>query len=134
MKFCKAGLFLALLVAACFPAAAQQVQELRLDIPFNFVVAGKTLPAGHYNLKRVLSDSNMAWTIDGDHKSVMVLTQAVQSAQKAHEPSLIFLKSGDQYSLVQIWDAAHWGRQLPQSNVKQTLVAEGSEYVQVSAE
>lgn len=43
MKFCKFGLFFALLAAMCLPAAAQ---ELHVDVPFTFVAGGKTLPAG----------------------------------------------------------------------------------------
>ena len=48
MKFCKASLFVALLVVACLPVAAQA--QIQLNIPFNFFAAGKSLPAGHYEV------------------------------------------------------------------------------------
>jgi hypothetical protein len=111
MKFLKFSLFIALLVAACLPAAAQ-TQQLRLNIPFDFIVKGKTLPAGHYVAKRL-------GTIDDS---------------VSHNLSLIFLKSGDQYSLLQIWDGQHFGRELLRSNVKQTMVADNGTYVEVGAE
>lgn len=133
MKFCKLSLFLALLVAVCLPAAAQ-IQELRLNIPFDFVVAGKTLPAGHYDVKRVMYANNTAWEIIGGHAFAKVITYSVESPMMAHAPSLVFLKAGDRYSLVQIWDEEHFGRGLPRSNVKQVLVAEGSKYVEIGTE
>ena len=133
MKFCKLTLSLALLLAVCLPAAAQ-VQTLRLNVPFDFVVAGKTLPAGHYYVKRVLNSENTTWLINGDHGFATVITNAVESPRTPHAPSLVFLEGGGRYSLVQIWDQEHFGREVPRSNVKQTLVAEGSKYVEVGAQ
>ncbi|MGA7926442.1 MAG: hypothetical protein WCA20_10615 [Candidatus Sulfotelmatobacter sp.] len=131
MKFCKVSLFLALLVAVCLPAVAQT--SLRLDIPFNFIAAGKTLPAGHYTVARVSDMDSDAWRISGDRASVVVLTNPGESLRTAHARSLVFLKAGDGYSLVKIWDAEHFGRELRRSNVKQTLVAEGNNYVEIAA-
>lgn len=134
MKFCKFGLFIALFVAASLPAVAQ-AEQLRLNIPFDFVVKGKTLPAGHYTVKRMPGLDNSVWAIEGAHDSAMFLTDPVESLRMAHNPSVIFLKSGDQYSLLQIWGSEHMGRELLRHNVKQTMVAEGnSKYVEIGAE
>jgi hypothetical protein len=133
MKFCKVGLFFVLLVAACLPAAAQQY-VLRFEIPFDFVAAGRSLPAGHYEVKRVWTARDAAWAIVGDHGSMRFITNSVESPKVPHGPSLVFVKAGDQYSLLQIWDEEHFGRQLPRSKVKQTMVAQGSKYVEVGAE
>jgi len=133
MKFLKFSLWMALLVAACLPAAAQTGQ-LRLNIPFDFIVKGKTLPAGHYVVKRLGTIDDSVWTLEGDQASAMFLTNPVESPKVSHNPSLIFLKAGDQYSLQQIWDGQHFGRELPRSNVKQTMVAENGTYVEVGAE
>jgi hypothetical protein len=51
MKFCKVSIFFALLVAVSLPAVAQRV--IQFDIPFNFSAAGKSLPAGHYEVAQV---------------------------------------------------------------------------------
>src|SRR5208337_272768 len=48
----KVTLFLVLLAAVCLPAVAQKIQ---LDVPFNFIVAGKFLPAGHYVVSPLLA-------------------------------------------------------------------------------
>jgi hypothetical protein len=133
MKFCKVSLFLALLVAVCLPAAAQ-TEGLRLNIPFDFIVAGKSLPAGHYTVVPVFTNSSVTWCVSGEHASVMVNTNLVQSTQSAHNLSLVFLQSDGTYSLAQIWDQEHSGRELLRSKQKQTMVAQGGKYVEVGAE
>jgi len=132
MKFCKVSLFLALLVAVCFPAVA--LAEMRLDIPFNFIAAGNSLPPGHYRVVPVFEHDRVGWRVYNDHASVMMLTYSAESPQTAHRPSLVFLQTGGVYSLVQIWPEAHFGREVLRSNVKQTLVAEGGKYVEIEAE
>jgi hypothetical protein len=133
MKFLKFSLFIALLVAACLPAAAQ-TELMRLNIPFDFIVKGKTLPAGHYVAKQLANMDDNVWTLEGEQAAAMFLTNPVESPKVSHKISLIFLKSGDQYSLVQIWDGQHVGREVLRSNVKQTIVADNGTYVEVGAE
>jgi hypothetical protein len=130
MKFCKFGLFLALLVAVCLPVAAQT--ELRVNIPFNFIAAGKTLSAGQYAVRRVLPDGD-AWGLMGDHDSAMVLISTTQSVSAPHPLSLVFLKQGDQYSLTRIWSSEYLGRDVLRPNVKQTVIAKSDSYVEVAA-
>ena len=135
MKFCTVSLFFALLVAVCLPAVAQT--EVRLDIPFNFIAAGQSLPAGHYTVVPVFHNDRAAWRISNDHDSVMVLTNSLESPQTAHRPSLVFFYAGEAYSLVQIWPGGQFGRDVPRSNVKQTLVAQDGKdgkYVEIGAE
>jgi len=133
MKFLKLSLLLALLVAACVPGVAQ-AQQLRLNIPFDFMVKGKTLPAGHYIVRRGTIDDDV-WTIESGHGSAIFLTNPAESQKNvARGPSLVFLKAGDQYALLQIWDAGHAGRELPMLHVKQTMVAQNTQLVEVNAE
>ena len=136
MKFCKVSLFFALLVAVCLPAVAQTA--MRVDIPFNFIAGGKSLPAGHYIVAHVFGSDNVAWKISDvsdDHATVGFLSNSVQSSQ-AHRPSLVFLQAGGAYSLIQIWTGQKLGREVFRSKVKQTLVSEGvkDKYVEIGAE
>lgn len=131
MKFCKFGLFLTLLAAVCLPAAAQT--DLHVNIPFDFVAGGKALPAGQYTVRQVFPSDNIAWGLFGDHQSAMFVTGALQSVSAPHELSLVFLHQGDQYSLTQIWSSKHLGRDVPRSNVKQTVIAKSDNYVEVAA-
>jgi hypothetical protein len=134
MKFCKVSLFLALLVAVCLPAIGQT--EMHVNVPFNFIAAGKTLPAGHYRVAR-LSSSDSAWYISNDHTGAMIIVEQAESTQDAHRLSLVFLQAGGAYSLVEIWNH-HSGWSVPQSKVKQNLVAKDeskdSKYVEIGAE
>jgi hypothetical protein len=131
MKFCKLGLFFALLAAVCLPAAAQ---DLHVNVPFDFVAGGKTLPAGQYRVQRVFENGD-AWGLMGDHASAIVLISTVQSVSAPHQLSLVFLQQGGQYSLTRIWSSEFLGRDVMRRNVKQTVVAKGdSNYVEVRAE
>ena len=132
MKFLRFSLLVALLVAACLPGVAQ-TSQLKLNIPFDFVVKGKTLPAGQYIVRPGNIDDGV-WTIESGHGSAIVLTNPVESPKVAHRPSLVFLRAGDRYALLQIWDEGHAGRELLLSNVKQTMVAQGTQVVEINAE
>src|SRR5580658_4951365 len=120
MRFCKVSLFFALFVGVCLPALGQNT--MRVNIPFNFIAAGQSLPAGHYRVLRV-PVSRDAWYISNDHTSAIMLTNPAESSRKVHSPGLIFLQAGGTYSLVQIWNSRS-GRDVPQVNVKQTLVSQ----------
>jgi len=130
MKLCKFSLFFALFAAVCLPVAAQT--RLELNIPFNFVAAGKSLPAGHYSVSTGMGERR-SWFISGDHTSVLVLALSMHSPETTHRPSLVFLQAGGTYSLAQIWDGTHAGLEVLKSNVKQTLVSEGGKYVEIAA-
>jgi len=134
MKLYKVSVFFALLVAACLPVVAQTA--MRVDIPFNFVAAGKSLPAGHYRVAR-LPISDCAWYISNDHDGASMLAHLAESTQNSHRPSLVFLLAGGTYSLVKVrTDNSGW--EVPQSKVKQTLVSkDGSkagDYIEIGAE
>jgi hypothetical protein len=136
MKFCKVSLFFALLVAVCLPAMGQTA--MRIDIPFNFVAVGKSLPAGHYKVARCGTQSGQMWSIYDDRdRAVVIMNTNLAGSQKAHHPSLVFLQAGGTYSLIQIWN---WdsGRDVPQSHVKHTLVSKdeskSDKYVEIGAE
>jgi hypothetical protein len=133
MKSCKFSLFFILLVAACFPAAAQN-PRMRVNVPFDFTVNGKLMPAGEYTVAPSLQHDNIAWAIYRDHNAVITMTNWIQSPGKAHTPSLVFLKAGGQFFLVQIWNEQYSGRELPAPDVKRFVVAENSTYVEVGAE
>ncbi|MGB2606513.1 MAG: hypothetical protein WBC78_23115 [Candidatus Sulfotelmatobacter sp.] len=134
MKFCKVSVFFALLVAVCLPVVGQTA--MRVDIPFNFVAAGKSLPAGHYRVAR-LPISDCAWYISNDAIGAQMLTHLAESNQNSHRPSLVFLRAGGTYSLIKVrTDNSGW--EVPQSKVKQTLVSkDGSkagDYIEIGAE
>jgi hypothetical protein len=131
MKVCKVSLFVALM-AVCLPAVAQT--EMRCNIPFNFFVAGNSLPAGHYTVVRETGLDSDVWRIFTDHATLWMLTSSAEEPRKAHRPSLLFLQAGGVYSLVQFWPTGYSGRQVPREKVQRIFVAEGDKYVEIGAE
>src|SRR5258707_1018496 len=105
MKLCKVNLFFALLVTVCLSGVAQS--QIRLNVPFDFSVGSKSMPAGHYRVVRVDDNDQSAWRLSNEQGSVIMLTNPVDSPNRAHPPSLVFLNAGDRYFLVQIWDSEH---------------------------
>jgi hypothetical protein len=133
MKFCKVSLFLALFVAISLAGVAQS--QIRLNVPFDFSVGGKAMPAGHYRVARVDDNDQSAWRLSSEQGSVIMLTNPVDSPNRAHPPSLVFLNSGDRYFLVQIWASEHFGQDLLlKPKVTSVILAKGSKYVEIGAE
>ena len=82
---------------------AQVRDQIVVTIPFEFAVAGKTLPAGTYNVNRV-TDSNPRTLILHSfeiHTSVLIVPSQVESGStdKAH---VSFERVGGQYCLSKI--------------------------------
>lgn len=128
MKSFKACLFCLLFAAVCLPAVAQT--QMQLDIPFNFVAAGKSLPAGHYKVSPTFVWSEDGWRVSNGHASAAMLTIPVYSSRKAHRLSLLFVRDGDRYSLAQIWPSEHSGWELPmRTSVKTIILTEGDRQV-----
>ena len=133
MKLFKLSLFFALVVAVSIPAVCQT--QLALNVPFNFVAAGKTLPAGHYRVTRATRMNVTVWLISNGHNSAFIYTNTVQSPFTEHRPSVIFWRSGGEYTLARFWTDAHQGQDLPlKPRVKSTLLAKNGEYVELRAE
>ena len=133
MKFRKISLSCALFVAVCFTGIAHA--QIRVNIPFDFTAGKKSLPAGVYKVSAVDDNDQIAWRISNNHGSAMVLTNSVESTEKAHPPSLVFWHLGDVYSLVQIWPSEHSGHDvLLKSKVTTIILAKTSKYVEIGAE
>ena len=119
----KASLYIALLVALCLPAVSQST--LLVDVPFNFVAGGQSLPAGEYRVSRALLWSNDGWCIRNSKNSAAMITNEVRSPHKAHRPSMVFVHSSDGYSLAQIWTSEHEGHELQlRPSVKAIILTE----------
>jgi hypothetical protein len=94
---------IALLAIASFAMAGNsfaQSNGLKANVPFDFTVANKLLPAGTYTLHRAST-----WVIEirNDDKPIAVLTIANQDGNTSpNGGKLVFHKYGDQYFLSEI--------------------------------
>ena len=76
-------------------------------VPFGFIVNGKALPAGRYNV----ATNNGMLTVQGERDGAMVLgIPAGRRQEKAGVASLVFLKTGSRYELSEIWSLGGDGR------------------------
>jgi hypothetical protein len=89
-------------------ARGQVHDQIEVNIPYEFVVAGKTLPAGTYRVNR-LGDTDQETLILSSLESrarVMVLSTSFESTP-ADKPEVSFEQVGGQHFLAKIEIADH---------------------------
>ena len=120
------------LVAAVVSANGQSTSTLvTADIPFDFIVADQTLPAGKYTVRNV-SDDGKGLKIssrDGE-SSVMRLSNLANEKSKKRNARMVFHRYGQQYFLAEVWTGDNYGRQLlkckRERHLRQELASNGS--------
>ena len=97
-------------------SAYAQTTALKANIPFNFSVAGKSLPTGEYTIQSI-GTSNRVLVLRGSNQSAkMVMANSCESARPSDKTKLVFHRYGDRYFLSQIWTAGNSsGAEFPQS-------------------
>ena len=116
----------ALMIAA--PVRAQLPgTSIRASIPFDFVIKGKTLPAGSYEIRRITDEpQGLDIYSRSNHDNVMFETDAVQT-RTFHRAELVFHRYGNTYFLYEIWTPGeNVGRELPTSRAERRLERESA--------
>lgn len=114
------------LVTAVGSAQGQSLaHKLRANIPFDFVLADKKLPAGEYSIGRAMQDSGdrllVIRSLDGRANAIRWSTP-VESRFLKKKGTLVFHRYGNQYFLSQVWPAgASTGRQLFKSRSEREI-------------
>jgi hypothetical protein len=83
---------------------AQSDMRLKVNIPFDFSVREKILPAGEYTVRYVAQGILRIQSVDR-HASQTFNTLCTQASTRRDESSLVFHRYGDQYFLSTIWTA-----------------------------
>lgn len=89
-------------------ATAGEPDHLVVNIPYDFVVNGKTLPAGKYNVKRN-SDSDLhllSISSFENHAYIVTMTTDVNDVRES-QPHVTLIRNGDQSVLTKIQTAEH---------------------------
>ncbi len=95
-----------LLMLVVVPAYADpDSAKIRADIPFDFIVANKTHPAGSYAVEYTNPQGVFLIHIGEDESRHLVLWSNTVPAKSIEEnsPKLLFNRYGDQYFLTQVW-------------------------------
>ena len=95
MKKCFALLF-TMGVVLCTLATAN-AEELKVTVPFDFVVNGKTLPAATYVIRESLPYNNRALAVLGEGTGVLAIATDMNTGIRGTK--LVFHRIGDQYFL-----------------------------------
>ena len=92
-------------VSALASASAQTPSHnLSADIPFEFNVGDKTLPAGTYLISQINGDGSVLRVRNSDdNQNAIRLTNSVTTAQPKEISTLVFERYGERYFLSQIW-------------------------------
>jgi hypothetical protein len=101
--------------------------KLKANIPFDFVVADKILPAGEYLIGRFQEgsgDSVLLISSVASHKRVIRLTTPVTARDPKDNGTLVFHRYGDQYFLSEVWaEGATTGRMFSESRTERAAKA-----------
>jgi hypothetical protein len=111
MKTVYVRLLTSLFVLAAFAAGAraQAVDQISITLDHEFVVAGKTLPAGTYKVFRASSSNTRELVINSveNHTGAIVIATDVEPNQNLSGTRARFAVTGDQYVLTQLQTLEH---------------------------
>ena len=121
-----------LLVLVGSMAVAAQAQtvgrtQLIANIPFQFNVGTKTLPAGEYSVRQVNPDSDHGVLLlsskDGNASAMIQVGSVIGKAQESAK--LTFHRYGNKYFFAQAWiDGDNTGMQAPKSKAERAAESE----------
>lgn len=121
------------LVSAVATANAQESKTQVATIPFEFTIGNTTLPAGDYNVTRMMNGGETI-AVRGPESAVR-LTSLIVKSQPAKNSKLVFHRYGNTYFLSEVWTAGSAnGRKLIKSKAEDQLhrelskVARGQQY------
>ena len=118
-----------LIVLTAMSVSAQSQRSKVIEIPFNFIIGDKTLPAGAYTVEPNRRDFDLVWKIrsSDNRNSALFITMAVRKdAPKTTE--LVFHRYGGKYFLSQIWTpGGNTGRELLMSHLERELAKNSGE-------
>ena len=113
---------------AAISAIAQSKQRLTFDVPFSFVVEGKTLQPGRYTVERF--DANVPGTLvlkGVDGRTIKAFrTTRVEASEPEQDAKLTFMRFGNENFLSEVWTGGERnGRRLPRSEAENELRQQG---------
>lgn len=100
---------------------AQSESKLSVNIPFDFQIGNKVLPAGAYDVKRLSQTSMLIRSADGQRSAIAVAPKSARTSadEKAAQTRLVFHQYGNQYFLAQVWmNKGGEGRELNKSDAE----------------
>jgi hypothetical protein len=121
--------FLRILALAAFAVSVGQAQgpQLQADVPFQFVVGHKTLPAGTYLVDPSVSSKVLSIQSADRREKWMALATYAVAKDYQRESKLVFHRYGDRYFLAGVRTlGTNWGWEIPPTSQERELRAKGT--------
>jgi hypothetical protein len=114
-----------LAVVAAAAVYGQSPETFKVNVPFDFIVGGQTLPAGQYRVEqRFIPD--VVVINSADHtRGAIVIGPGLQSVAAQKDGKLVFHRYGNTYFLTEVWGPGNYGRQIPKTRRERELAARG---------
>jgi hypothetical protein len=107
-----------MVLLAASSAFVQSPERVVVNVPFEFTVGSKTLPAGEYTIRQILPSRLLIRSNDGHH-AVIAMTYDVQAKAEQSSARLLFTRYGDQHFLYQVFTpGTNRGRELTRSDIE----------------
>ena len=117
---------LALTTAVVSANAQSNANKVVADVPFEFSVGYKALPAGTYSVQSIVSaaDGLLIQSTDGK-TSALRLSEATRRIKEKPQARLVFHRYGERYFLAEVWNGVdNAGRQLTKSQEERAIANE----------
>ena len=85
------------IAVVCCTLATANAEDLKVTVPFDFVVNGKTLPAATYTVRESLPYDNRSLVFLGEGVSAVALANDMDSGTRGTK--IVFRRIGEQYFL-----------------------------------
>jgi hypothetical protein len=111
-------------VTAATAYAQMPGTALRATIPFDFIVRGRILPAGKYEIRRIGDQPGglIISSVNHLHEWAMFETESVEARKTARTGELVFHRYGDSYFLSEVFAGGEQtGRELRPSRQERNL-------------
>ncbi len=107
-------------------SANGQSVRVAAQVPFDFVVGDKALPAGEYNVNSIVQDGSALLIRNAEATdSAMRLTNSIVTKPNKSQSRLVFHRYGRTYFLAEVWRGGDSeGRQLLQSKQERAMKRE----------
>lgn len=105
------------------PVNAQSDAQVRVSIPFDFVVGDRRLPAGDYSLRPHTTAQGVLMIRNIDEgTNLMCLANAARRLVSTGHATLVFRRYEDLYFLYQVWTTGDvFGYELPKSRTERSV-------------
>jgi hypothetical protein len=98
-----------------FVGGTASAATVDVNVPFPFIVQGRTMPAGQYLVQSDAIDSSVLLIREenGTNAGMFVVTRPASGHDPAGDtPALTFNRYENQYRLVSIWESAEQGQEI----------------------